>query len=86
MPCMVVTLDVSRLSDWLNADADCRVGSRSEVRRDEVRKWEGHKMATAQVACRGAHPKHAGHGCHAGRVETERLVERGCRLPSGKQG
>ena len=23
--CMVVTLDVSRLSDWLNADAPCRV-------------------------------------------------------------
>ena len=25
MPCMVVTLDVSKLSGWLNADADCRV-------------------------------------------------------------
>ena len=25
MPCMSVTLDVSRLSDWLNADALCRV-------------------------------------------------------------
>eukprot|EP00964_Phaeocystis_antarctica_P039557 scaffold22637_cov41-Phaeocystis_antarctica.AAC.1 len=24
--CMVVTLDVSRLSGWLNADAPCRVG------------------------------------------------------------
>ena len=25
MPCMVVTLDVSRLSGWLNADATCRL-------------------------------------------------------------
>eukprot|EP00964_Phaeocystis_antarctica_P023616 scaffold13190_cov60-Phaeocystis_antarctica.AAC.4 len=39
------------------------------------------------VGCaRGAHPKHAGHGCDAGGVETQQLVERGCRLPSGKQG
>ena len=38
MPYMVMTLDVSRLSSWLNADADCRVGSRGEVRRGEVRK------------------------------------------------
>ena len=26
MPFMLVTLDVSRLSGWLNADALCRVG------------------------------------------------------------
>ena len=25
MPYMIVTLDVSKLSDWLNADAYCRV-------------------------------------------------------------
>ena len=29
MVCMVVTLDVSKLSGWLNADADCRVGRRA---------------------------------------------------------
>ena len=29
MPCMIVTLDVSRLSGWLNADADCRVERRA---------------------------------------------------------
>ena len=28
MPCMVVTLDVSRLSGWLKADAPCRVERR----------------------------------------------------------
>ena len=31
MDCIVVTLDVSKLSGWLNADAICR------VKRDEVR-------------------------------------------------
>ena len=45
MPYINVTRDVSRLSSWLNADADCRVGSRGEVRRGEVRKREGHKVA-----------------------------------------
>ena len=29
MDCMVVTLDVSKLSGWLNADADCRVERRA---------------------------------------------------------
>ena len=29
MPLMVVTLDVSKLSGWLNADAPCRVESRA---------------------------------------------------------
>ena len=29
MPYMFVTLDVSKLSGWLNADADCRVERRA---------------------------------------------------------
>ena len=29
IPCMVVTLDVSKLSGWLNADARCRVERRA---------------------------------------------------------
>ena len=29
MPAMSVTLDVSKLSDWLNADAPCRVERRA---------------------------------------------------------
>ena len=29
MKCMSVTLDVSKLSGWLNADAPCRVESRA---------------------------------------------------------
>ena len=34
----------------------------------------------------GAHVEHVDHGCDAGRVEVERLVERRRVLPSGKEG
>ena len=37
MYCMVVTLDVSKLSGWLNADAYCRVEKRAHATREEVR-------------------------------------------------
>ena len=67
------------------------------VVKDERR--EGSAAAAARAACRrtdrlgwlgrrargGAYPEHAIHQCDAGRVETQQLVERGCRLPSGKQ-
>ena len=36
MPRMVVTLDVSKLSGWLNTDADCRVERRARTMRSEV--------------------------------------------------
>ena len=29
IPCMLVTLDVSKLSGWLNTDAPCRVEERT---------------------------------------------------------
>ena len=35
---------------------------------------------------RGARPKHVEHGCNAGRVETQRLVECLRALPSRKKG
>ena len=50
-------------------------------------------VAAAQAVCRGrpdrggmhgtrrAHPKHVTHGCDAGRVKTQRLVERSRALP-----
>eukprot|EP00964_Phaeocystis_antarctica_P038030 scaffold21758_cov46-Phaeocystis_antarctica.AAC.2 len=42
MPPMVVTLDVSKLSGWLNADATCRVESRAyDVGRGVCRGREG---------------------------------------------
>ena len=34
---MFVTLEVSRLSGWLNADADCRVEREGRAKRGEVR-------------------------------------------------
>ena len=37
MDCMVVTLDVSKLSAWLNADAPCQVERRAYDARGEVR-------------------------------------------------
>ena len=40
MDCMVVTLDVSKLSGWLNFCAYCRV-ERGHATREEVRGWEG---------------------------------------------
>ena len=78
MPCMVVTLDVSRLSGWLNVNASCRVERRDTVwgkMRGVGRDTRG-AAAAVQATCRGAHVKHAKHGCDAGRVETQRLVER----------
>ena len=98
MACMLVTLDVSKLSGWLNADANCRV----ERRACDVRpgRREGVGFAAMQSACtgrarlktgggqgrRGAHLEHVGHGRDAGRVEAERLVERRRVLPSRKAG
>ena len=40
MDCMFVTLDVSKLSGWLNADADCRA-ERGTIRRIEDRCEQG---------------------------------------------
>ena len=62
-----------------------------------ARRWEGVGVAVVQAACgedvtgewvawAGAEPhlKHPVHACDAGRVETQRLVERRRRLPSPK--
>eukprot|EP00964_Phaeocystis_antarctica_P032604 scaffold18456_cov30-Phaeocystis_antarctica.AAC.1 len=97
---MSVTLDVSKLSGWLNADADCRVARRAYDAggmRAERRKRRG--ATAAHAACRrepewgsagrgtrGAYRKHAAHACDFGRVEAQRLVERRRRLPSRKEG
>ena len=40
--CMVVTLDVSKLSGWLNADAPCRVERRAcDARQGAAQEREG---------------------------------------------
>jgi hypothetical protein len=96
---MFVTLDVSRLSDWLNVFADCRV---------EREAWEeggmqaggrgggggGVECARKRVgsiqvegwAGAAPHVKHPAHARDFGRVETQRLVERRRILPSPKGG
>eukprot|EP00964_Phaeocystis_antarctica_P061926 scaffold37044_cov60-Phaeocystis_antarctica.AAC.2 len=89
MLCMVVTLDVTRLSGWLNADADCRVERRAY---DAGRDAGGRGGGTSSVQGRdrlqirgrargGAHAKHLIHECDAGGVEAQRLVERPRKLP-----
>eukprot|EP00964_Phaeocystis_antarctica_P027387 scaffold15452_cov29-Phaeocystis_antarctica.AAC.1 len=97
--CMVVTLDVSKLSGWLNADADCRVARRAyDVGSMRAGRPKGCGAAAAHAACRrgpkwgsvgrgtrGAHIKHPAHGCDFGRVEAQRLVERRRLLPSRKE-
>ena len=94
---MSVTLDVSKLSGWLNADANCRVERRACV----VGKWygpggvralvggdasgmhgEGPTQGCGGKGTRGAHVEHLVHGRDLGRVEAERLVERRRALPS----
>ena len=58
MEYMSVTLDVSRLSGWLNADAPCRVKTRAHAMqarcgpREATGRWEGVEAAVAQAARR----------------------------------
>ena len=47
-------------------------------------RWEDPTVEAAGKGTRGAHPKHGLHGCDAGRVEAQRLVERRRLLPSRK--
>ena len=86
MKLMVVTLDVSRLSGWLNADAPCRVeGVLHDVGQGAGKEtggaWgEGCARSLQGKARLGAwharaHRKHAEHACDAGGVETKRLVK-----------
>ena len=90
MPLMSVTLDVSRLSGWLNADANCRVAPR-HVEGDtgggkRIGGWglavHGGTDCWARHARGGAHVKHVCYGRDAGRVEAQRLVKRRRALPS----
>jgi hypothetical protein len=99
MQCMITTLDVSKLSGWLNADAACRVkresikraatggpgGGRAWARRRrKQRAGRGPKCGGGWQGTRGAHAKHVLHGRDAGRVPAQRLVERRRVLPSRK--
>ena len=97
---MLVTLDVSKLSGWLNADAPCPVERRAfkagrvwAGRRKRAGRWrckeragEGPKGDQGVRGTGGAHPKHGPHGGDVGRVEAQRLVELRRVLPSQKEG
>eukprot|EP00964_Phaeocystis_antarctica_P059035 scaffold35033_cov54-Phaeocystis_antarctica.AAC.2 len=92
---MFVTLEVSRLSGWLNADAPCRewkeghaMRRRLQTRRPEVAADRGargvQERARLQIGRRArgeAHVEHVAHVCDAGGVEAQRLVERPRLLP-----
>eukprot|EP00964_Phaeocystis_antarctica_P114351 scaffold78323_cov43-Phaeocystis_antarctica.AAC.4 len=81
---MSVTLEVSKLSGWLNADAPCRESKEGYMVRGEVygsggtagggrprrtqRAGEGATADSGQGTRGGAHPEHAVHGCDAGGV------------------
>eukprot|EP00964_Phaeocystis_antarctica_P011497 scaffold6358_cov55-Phaeocystis_antarctica.AAC.4 len=58
MAFMVVTLDVSKLSGWLNANAPCRVERRACTMRGEV--WAGGRRAwsgsSARATCTARGP------------------------------
>ena len=93
---MFVTLEVSKLSGWLNDDASCREsngghaiwGEVQSTGRPEAAGDRGaHSVqgrARGQIGSRargGAHAEHAVHVCDAGGVEAQRLVERRRVLP-----
>ena len=92
MFCMFVTLEVSQLSGWLNADANCRESKGGHTVRGEVYGSGGGRWKATAVlaACRGgstgmqiwgrargrAHVEHVVHFRDAGGVEAQGLVER----------
>ena len=51
MPYMVVTLEVSKLSGWLNTDAYCRELKGGHAMRGEV--WAGMTERCGQALCTG---------------------------------
>eukprot|EP00964_Phaeocystis_antarctica_P155171 scaffold124174_cov48-Phaeocystis_antarctica.AAC.4 len=102
MPHMVVTLDVSKLSGWLNllGPSTCRVEREAcDAKRGAAREAGGRGAAAAKMTCtrrarlkawgqgtRGAHAEHGVHARNFRRVEAQRLVESRRALPSRKQG
>ena len=86
-----MTLEVSKLSGWLNADAPCRESQGGHTVRGEVQSTgrpeaagdRGARSAQGRArpqigsrARKGAHAEHVAHVRDAGGVEAQRLVER----------
>ena len=96
MPYMSLTLDVSRVSGWLNAFVYCRV-QRGAWEAGDMQSAGGRRPVDGSGKHVGAiqledwagaepHPKHFAHVSDAGGVEAQRLVERIRALPSAKGG
>ena len=98
---MVVTLEVSQLSGWLNLVALCRVEKRAcDAGRGAGREVGGREAVAAQASMhggrpepcregqgtRGAHVEHVFHVRDLGGVKAQRLVEGRRVLPSRKEG
>jgi hypothetical protein len=87
---MSVTLEVSKLSGWLKADAPCRVEGRAHAMRGGEDKrharGKGPTQGLGAKDTRGAHLEHPAHGRDAGGVEAQRLVEGERALPSRREG
>eukprot|EP00964_Phaeocystis_antarctica_P060146 scaffold35832_cov53-Phaeocystis_antarctica.AAC.6 len=78
---MSVTLDVSKLSGWLNADAACRVTTRTATRGvggggagGGASSVQGGPNGHGGQDTRGAHIKHAAHVRDAGGVPARYIV------------
>ena len=93
---MVVTLEVSKLSGRLNADAACRESQGRHTVQEEVQSTWWPEVACDRGACSvqerarlligsrargGAHGEHLVHVCDAGCVEAQRPVEHRRALP-----
>jgi len=75
MAYIFVTLDVSKLSGWLNTDADCRVERRAcDVGRGAARQAGGRWVAATQAACAREGPTQ-GWGGHRARAERTKNME-----------
>ena len=96
MPYISLTLDVSKVSGWLNAFVYCRVqrgaweaGDMQSAGGRRPLDGSGKHVGAIQLEDRaGAEPhlKHVPHARDAGGVEAQRLVERPRALPSPKGG
>ena len=86
---MVVTLDVSKPSGWLNASASCRESKGGHTIREawgDCGASDTHGEGPTQGWGPGhAHVEHALHGCDAGGVEAYWLVELSSFLSSRKE-
>ena len=70
MYCMSVTLDVSKLSGWLNPPAPCRITRR------HVEGWQGRLLGACEGAWRRWRRSQRAQRNRLGTVEAQRLVER----------